>query len=771
MPSAAPVARRSAPLLAESVQVSTRFGAHPVRRTLPVPAGPGHSATRAEAEFAALLRRLRVFVGALPVELRAEAERDVADRLNRVDASLRKTEKALRRRALGVGFDARAAEVRALAPDLVVDRADGGWALVVRKVTSVPADIAGERTRIGLAAEIHGAALESRFLDRDVGRFVRVAHRLLDRRIATERAALDTVTEDITRFVEEREHTPFYDETALRVLVRDQLRLAGGNGAAELFERIRRGARRLDWQAEEKERVRTAVRTHGLLIYKDCFPLARSIERRITFYAGPTNSGKTWHALNRLVEAGSGAYLAPLRLLALEGQEELEKRGAVASFLTGEERDLKDDAPFLASTIEMLDTNRRYDAVVIDEVQLLTDDGRGWAWAQALIGAAADEVILTGSPDALPLVEAIAEYLGEPLEVHRLERHTPLHPLDRAASLKRLEPGTAVVAFSRREVLALKAQIEATGRRVAVVYGNLTPEVRRSEARRFRSGEAEVLVASDAIALGLNLPIRTLLLSTLEKWDGKSERQLTAAELLQVGGRAGRFGHHDAGFVGALHPADAARVREVFAEGFVPEPRPMKTQVRPGTDHIEAIAAGLETQRLAAVLASFRRSVTFDVPLFEPGVTDDMETLAEIVDRHPAIPLRDRLGLSCAPIDVRTVALLASFEEWTEAVARNWTVTLPPLAGMFRGGRANSDEQLRAAETEAKRLTAYAWLAYRNPETFPDLDECQSQRVALDAFIERSLAGRAPRVAEEGVAPGRDRGRDRGRGRGRGRGR
>jgi ATP-dependent RNA helicase SUPV3L1/SUV3 len=100
-----------------------------------------------------------------------------------------------------------------------------------------------------------------------------------------------------------------------------------------------------------------ADRAHGVIAYRDYFPRARA-EPQLVLFVGPTNSGKTWHALNELVQHESGVYLAPLRLLALEGQEEIEKRGRVASFITGEERDIREGAGFIASTIEMLDTAR-----------------------------------------------------------------------------------------------------------------------------------------------------------------------------------------------------------------------------------------------------------------------------------------------------------------------------------------------------------------------------------------------------------------------------
>jgi ATP-dependent RNA helicase SUPV3L1/SUV3 len=254
-----------------------------------------------------------------------------------------------------------------------------------------------------------------------------------------------------------------------------------------------------------------------------------------------------------------------------------------------------------------------------------------------------------------------------------------------------------------------------------------------------------VLVATDAIALGLNLPIRTVLMSTLTKWNGRAEVQLTPAELLQIGGRAGRFGKFEQGYVGTLRRSEGRRVAQVFSPGFTAPTRPLRTGVRPGSDHIEAIAAGLGTDRLAKVLTALQRGMSFDSPLLAPGVTDDMIRLAEIVDRHRReIPLTVRLALACAPVDARSEWLAFEFGSWVASYAAGREARLAPLAAGYAKERAGNDEELHMAEKEAKRLTAYAWLAYRFAREFPDLEECQRQRAQLDRFIERTLSGRTP---------------------------
>jgi len=178
----------------------------------------------------------------------------------------------------------------------------------------------------------------------------------------------------------------------------------------------------------------------------------------------------------------------------------------------------------------------------------------------------AKKVILTGSVDALHAVEALCDYLEEPLEVVHFERKNPLEVMKHATPMKKIEPQTAVVAFSRRDVLSLKQQLSEKYR-VSVVYGNLSPEVRREEARRFREGESEVLVATDAIAMGLNLPIRTILFAKDNKFDGLRRRELTPSEVLQIAGRAGRYGIQEKGFVGALDENTLKTIDACFCHG------------------------------------------------------------------------------------------------------------------------------------------------------------------------------------------------------------
>jgi ATP-dependent RNA helicase SUPV3L1/SUV3 len=692
----------------------------------------------------AAVLRIAELLTALPYAERHHLLADAVRKVASGRASLRKLEKKVRQMAIAWLPEDRVEAVLELAPELRIDDIRGSLRFIVADETTLA--IAGKPHVVPVYARAVGGPLERALLTRPAAEFVTEARAVLGREMETALKASREAARRIDEVISDREQRPLYDVRTLRRVVRTAIR--DGYDLEDALERIEYELVPLDRAQAERERVRALVEERGLIAYRDYFPRARELQRELVLYAGPTNSGKTWRALNDLVEGDSGAYLAPLRLLALEGQEEIEKRGKSASFVTGEERDIREGARFVASTIEMMDTTRTFDVVVIDEVQLLTDEDRGWAWCQALVGAPARRVIMTGSPDCIPIVEAMAAYLDEPLTVHSVERHTPIEPEPGPMSLARIEAGTAVIAFSRRNVLALKRELESRFR-VAVIYGNLTPEVRREEARRFRSGEAQVVVSTDAIAMGLNLPIRTVCFSTLHKWNGREEVELAPWEILQIGGRAGRFGHFERGHVGALTRRDAARIAEIFAPGFEPPQRPLGTSVRPGSDHIAVIAEGLHTPRLARALAAFQRGMTFDSELLTPGVHDDMIALAEIADRHRQIPLADRLTLSCAPVDARLNFLRDEYAGWIATLAHGDEITLGPIRAAFAKERAADDQELQAAEQEAKRLTLYAWLAYRYPDAFPDLAECDAQRQALDGFIERSLAMRAGRNRRE----------------------
>ena len=480
------------------------------------------------------------------------------------------------------------------------------------------------------------------------------------------------------------------------------------------------------------KKQRQALLARSIRDFKNLFPLARELRRKLVLHIGPTNSGKTYQAMQKLKAADTGYYLAPLRLLALEGYEGLKADGVEVSLITGEEQLINEEATHISSTIEMLNFDVDVDVCVIDEVQMIDDRDRGWAWANAIIGAPAKEIIMTGSSNAKEAVIALAEYLGEELEIIEFERKNPLTLLDQATHVKDVEEGTAIIAFSRKDVLKLKQNF-AHFFSVSVIYGNLSPEVRREEARRFREKETQILVATDAIAMGMNLPIKTLLFSKAQKFDGVSERNLLPTEVHQISGRAGRYGMNEEGFVGALSPEVLSIVKKSYSKEDTLITIPFK--VMANLDHIKTVGTILEENSLAEILKFFVENMEFSGP-FRATNLDDMMEAAKIVDGYD-LDIATKYHLACAPLTLKSPYIIASFESYILALEKKEEVPYIPPA--LVGNHAQTSEELLRAEDMVKEISLYLWLSYRFEEYFLETHKAREYRAVLNKFIEESL--------------------------------
>ncbi|WP_325199218.1 helicase-related protein [Oscillibacter sp.] len=302
--------------------------------------------------------------------------------------------------------------------------------------------------------------------------------------------------------------------------------------------------------------VPQAIRTSlGLLIAlnpKDEYPEARAMRRHFILHLGGTNTGKTYAGFQRLKQARSGVYLAPLRLLALEAQETLLEAGVDCSLTTGEEEDARTWDTHTAATAEKLDMRRYYDVAVIDECQMIADGQRGYAWTRAILGVLSPEVHLCAAPEAEDLLIRLIESCGDTYEVERHKRTTPLVCMTRTVDYHRVQPGDALITFSKVGVLSVAEDLRQSGKEPAIIYGALPYSTRRRQMEGFLKGEMEYIVSTDAIGMGLNLPIRRIIFLETEKFDGVERRELKPEEIRQIAGRAGRFGMYNKGYVGAV---------------------------------------------------------------------------------------------------------------------------------------------------------------------------------------------------------------------------
>ncbi|WP_051226861.1 helicase-related protein [Butyrivibrio sp. MC2013] len=286
--------------------------------------------------------------------------------------------------------------------------------------------------------------------------------------------------------------------------------------------------------------------------YPDLYPAARRMKRHFIIHIGPTNSGKTYDAIQALERAEEGIYLGPLRLLAHEVYERLTADGVPCRMKTGEEDLCPEVKKHQASTIEMMDAARHYNVAVIDEIQMIADRQRGRMWTAAILGVCADEVHLCGAREALDIVTDLIEDCGDSYELVQHERATKLIvESDRFVFPDNVQDKDALIVFSKRNVLACAAELQSRGISCSIIYGALPYDVRKEEVRKFAEGENKVVVATDAIGMGMNLPIRRVVFLESEKFDGVVKRVLSTQEILQIGGRAGRRGLFDTGYVNA----------------------------------------------------------------------------------------------------------------------------------------------------------------------------------------------------------------------------
>ena len=476
--------------------------------------------------------------------------------------------------------------------------------------------------------------------------------------------------------------------------------------------------------------------------YPDTFEMARRLQRTVTLYVGPPNSGKTYAAFEKLAGAHDGCYLAPLRLLALEGRDRLVGRGVACSLLTGEENDPAPDARVVSSTIEMVNTSKPIDVAVIDEAQMIFDTSRGWAWTQAIVGVPANEVIIICSAYAAEAIENLLKLCGENCKVITFERKQHVELMPGPVPISALKKGDAVVAFSRREVLMLRDQVAANGHPVSVIYGALPPEVRRREAERFAHGHAHILVATDAIGMGLNLPIRRVLFSTLKKFDGVGDRLLNESEVHQIAGRAGRYGMHEEGFTGVLREAEPTALRTL--KELLPKPprapRDFKATVAPNWWHVDTIATRLHLTSLRAVLNVFVDQLKLDNAHFAVAELDQMLELAEQLDRTAAkLTLKQRFIYAQAPVDTRTEAQVAAFLDWTAQHATVGQAGVPWFLD-----EVDEHSRLDNMEKALRSCTLWLWLDLRFPNVYGHLDAVIDLRERLNEGIERHLKGKKP---------------------------
>ena len=349
------------------------------------------------------------------------------------------------------------------------------------------------------------------------------------------------------------------DKYRLTRMVTDELRARYPAGELkrliEANNNYRETCRRLEGEYRRKAEILGQMTEMAPIDPRLLYLDAMRMERRIFLHVGGTNAGKSFEAIRALASAKSGVYLAPLRLLAYEVYDTLTKEGISCAMITGEERIMPEGRPtHVSSTIEMLDMDREVEVAVIDEAQMISDRSRGGAWTKAVLGVKAREIHVCAAPYAEKLLTGIFASCGNEVSVIRHERKVPL-VVEKEEFLfpESVRDGDACIVFSRRDALAAAAELQDRKIPCSIIYGAMPYDVRHAEMARFSEGKGRsrtrVIVATDAIGMGLNVPIRRVVFLSTEKYDGFEERRLKAEEIQQIAGRAGRYGMYDIGLV------------------------------------------------------------------------------------------------------------------------------------------------------------------------------------------------------------------------------
>lgn len=459
---------------------------------------------------------------------------------------------------------------------------------------------------------------------------------------------------------------------------------------------------------------------------------ARTIKRKIIYHMGPTNSGKTYHAIEAVTKAEKGCYLAPLRLLAAELYDTMNGKGVVTNLLTGEEVIEQEGATHYSSTIEMARLTEYFNCCVIDEIQMITDSQRGWAWTRALVNLFAEEIHLCGDPSVLELIKKIVELCGDELEIRHYERMTELKVEKKPAVLGDLQKNDALIVFSRRNALRYKRDLERLGFKVSIVYGRLSPEVRREQARKFDVGETDVIVATDAISMGMNLPIRRVVFSTLSKFINSQEHVITESEIKQIAGRAGRFQRFPTGYVNCLTKVEEGTEQIDIALNTNLDQK-KKCMVGPDLDIFRQVNGALDDNGLQQLnLSEFLRlfnTMTFQKPFYCVELKEMIEVAEMVEDADPegTLSQSEFFGFTCAPVNLGLMDHVQYFV-WI----LNHYVKADPIKNEPIDPSSSDIDYL---ETSIKCVELYQWLSrhFNNKNfSFDEQDLLENKGMAID---------------------------------------
>ncbi|KAI1707733.1 ATP-dependent RNA helicase SUV3 like protein, mitochondrial [Ditylenchus destructor] len=470
------------------------------------------------------------------------------------------------------------------------------------------------------------------------------------------------------------------------------------------------------------------------------YPQARQMKRKFIFHAGPANSGKTYDALQRFKQSNCGIYMCPLRLLASEVFEKVNQWGNGCNLRTGQEIIETPGAKHTSCTIEMLQTEKYYHCAIIDEIQLLRDEKRGWAWTRALLGVSADEVHLCGESAAVSLVQRLLKETGETVEVRTLRAKNVVKPSALPLeSYSNLQEADCIICASKKDIIKVANEIRYSvpNLNFSVIYGDLPPAVKTKEANYFNNPNHrnKILIATDAVGMGINLNIKRIIFNSITMWN---REHIPAHSLQQVAGRAARYkSPYTEGEVLALNRQEHAVLSGLFYKTI---PHIEKAGIAPTVDHLEKLANRCPDVDSFAKLLDIFASLCKTSDDFFLCSEEEIREWAELIDHH-TFTIKEFHTFCTVPVRVGKRAVSNALRKVIDLYAQKKPIEHDFVHDLVKDWikPATNFRELTDLNDAYEVARGCVWLSHRLPKAFPNITMVRKLEDIIEQVITESM--------------------------------
>lgn len=531
---------------------------------------------------------------------------------------------------------------------------------------------------------------------------------------------------------------PFFDSAYLQTITPEVMASWEEEDLeAAKTNRVQRSKTRAESIKPDKPaRAKNIKGTFCLEKYHLQFDVARSIKRKINLYLGPANSDRTNCAVECLLKAKSGIYLAPFRTQALQMYARMKDAGLAVNLITEEDQIFEVAARHTCATIERCDFDVIADVAVIDGIDMIDDELRGWAWTAALLGAPARLVYACGPVHTQAAMRSLLGGNGtgstdDPGSILTtfFERQGSVTVESQIAGLDDIEHGDALIVSSQADVLSCASLLRHRGLKVSVLCAEFSSDVRLKQAQLFMSGQTQVVVATNSVIEEAGLSIRRVVFKQTRKIDGSIVFSLPSSRVKDISELAGIHSSHVQGLVSAFELGDLMRIKRIMELGMLGAPAAISLcfSIRPTWLQVVHTMTATGLVKVSEVLSALGRTVLEEK--YKHSSLTQMLARAHFVENglsSTLLPLSASavFKLACAPIDLSIDSDRFVFDLAIEALRHSAMMELPEFD---RNADTPSQGTVKFADIEfaqarARRLTFFSWAGL----AFPGLVEMAS---------------------------------------------